>query len=71
VTGALALIVVATSAVTAIIYAVTHGSETLVNLATSTLTGAGMAIGSLLGGALVMRFQSAREYVKKLVEGIK
>ena len=51
VTGAFALLVVTTSIIAALIYAVANGMATLSNLATSTLTGIGMAIGSCLGAA--------------------
>ena len=70
VTGTLALLVVATSAVTALTYAVLHRSETLLNLATSTLTGVGMAIGGCLGSALLLRFKVARKFVKGVLNDI-
>jgi len=71
VTGTFALLLVATSAVTALTYAVLHRSETLLNLATSTLTGVGMALGGLIGTALTMRFQVARDYLKKIVDSLR
>lgn len=69
-TGALALLLVAASAVSAMIYALLHRSETLQNLATSTLQGIGMAIGGCLGGALVLRFKAARRFVRDVVHEI-
>jgi len=69
-TGAFALLLVAASAVSAVTYAVIHRSETLQNLASSTLTGVGMAIGGCLGSALILRFKVARRFVKTLVQEI-
>ena len=53
-----------------IAYATLHHSETLQNLATSTLSGVGMAIGGCLGSALILRFKTARRFVKNLVHEI-
>ncbi len=69
-TGALALTVVAAAAASALTYAVMHRSETLLNLATSTLSGVGMAIGGCLGSALVLRFKAARRFVKSILRDI-
>ncbi len=69
-TGAFALLLVAASAVSALTYAVLHRSETLQNLASSTLSGVGMAIGGCLGSALILRFKTARRFVKSLVREI-
>ncbi len=68
--GALALIVVAAAAVSALTYAAMLRSETLLNLATSTLSGVGMAIGGCLGSALVLRFKTARRVVRNVVRDI-
>jgi uncharacterized membrane protein YfcA len=70
VTGALALVVVAGAAGSAVTYAVMHGTETLVHLGNSTLSGVGMAIGGCLGSALVLRFKSARRYVHHLLKEV-
>jgi uncharacterized membrane protein YfcA len=70
-TGSLALLIVATSIVSALVYASTHGTETLQNLATSTLSGIGVAIGGVLGSALILRFQAARTFIKTLVKDVK
>ena len=70
-TGGLALLIVATSAISAIAYAVAHGTETIHNLATSTLSGIGISIGGLIGTALTMRFQTSRDYLKKIIDGLK
>ena len=69
-TGALALVVVAAAAGSAVTYAVMHGTETLSNLGNSALQGIGMAIGGCLGSALVLRFKVARHYVKGLLREI-
>jgi 4-hydroxybenzoate polyprenyltransferase len=69
-TDAFALLVVAASAVSALTYAVLHRFETLQNLASSTLSGVGMAIGGCLGSALILRFKAARKFVKALVREI-
>jgi uncharacterized membrane protein YfcA len=71
VTGAAALLIVASSAASALTYAALHRSETLQNLATSTLSGVGMAIGGCLGGALLLRFKAARRFVKNLLKDVK
>ena len=68
--GALALTVVTAAAVSALTYAAMHRSETLLNLATSTLSGVGMAIGGCLGSALVLRFKTARRFVSNVVRDI-
>jgi hypothetical protein len=69
-TGALALIVVAAAAGSAITYAVMHRAETLTHLGNSALQGIGMAIGGCLGSALVLRFKVARRYVKGVLKEI-
>lgn len=70
-TGALALLIVAASVVSALVYASTHGTETLQNLATSTLQGIGVAIGGVIGSALIMRFQASRDFIKNLLKDLK
>jgi hypothetical protein len=70
VTGAFALLLVAAAAVSALTYAVLHRSETLANLATSTLSGVGIAVGGCLGGALILRFKAARRFIKGIVHDI-
>jgi uncharacterized membrane protein YfcA len=70
VTGALALAIVAATAVTALIHAAHNAPETLQNLATSALSGVGMAVGGCLGSALVLRFKAARRFVKGVVREI-
>lgn len=67
VTGGIALLIVAVAAVSASTYAALHHWETLQNLATSTLTGIGMAVGGCLGSALILRFQAARTFLKKVI----
>jgi hypothetical protein len=69
-TGACALLIVSVSAVAALFYAATHSSETLQNLASSTLTGVGMAIGGCLGSALILRFKSARHYIRSVLKDL-
>jgi len=70
VTGGLALALVGTAATSALTYAALHRAETLQNLASSTLSGVGMAIGGCIGGALMLRFKAARRFVKNLVHDI-
>ena len=70
VTGAFALLVVTTSAVAALLYAATHHSETLSNLASSTLSGIGIAIGGCLGSALILRFKTARHYLRSVLKDL-
>ena len=69
-TGALALVVVAAAAGSAVTYAVMHGTETLTQLGSSALQGIGMAVGGCLGSALVLRFKVARRYVKNVLNEI-
>jgi hypothetical protein len=69
-TGTLALLIVATATITAIHYAIMHNAETLTNLATSTLQGIGVAIGGCLGGALILRFQAARTFVRHFIDEV-
>lgn len=69
--GALALAIVLTSTIAALIYAVSNGMATLSNLATSTLSGVGMAIGGLIGSALILRFKTARNYVRSVLNDVK
>lgn len=70
VTGAFALLLVAAAAISALTYAVLHRSETLSNLATSTLSGIGIAVGGCLGSALILRFKVARRFVKGFIHDI-
>jgi len=70
VTGAIALVIVAAAAGSAITYAVMHGAETLTLLGNAALTGIGMAVGGCLGSALVLRFKVARHYVKGFLKEI-
>jgi len=69
-TGVCALLIVVVSASMAVFYAATHGLETLNNLATSTLTGIGMAIGGCLGSALILRFKAARHYIRSVLKDL-
>jgi uncharacterized membrane protein YfcA len=70
VSGALALVIVAASAGSALTYAATHGTETLGHLGDSVITGVGMAVGGCLGSALVLRFKAARRFVASLIKEI-
>jgi uncharacterized membrane protein YdfJ with MMPL/SSD domain len=69
-TGAVALLIVGLSIIAALVYAVTHGMATLSNLANSTLSGIGIAIGGCLGSALILRFKAARRFVGHTVRDI-
>lgn len=70
ITGTFALLIVATSVVSALLYAVTHHTETLGNLATSTLSGIGMAVGGCLGSALILRFKAARRFIQSVLKDL-
>ena len=61
---------VTVSAAGALVYAATHRTETLSNLASSTLTGIGMAIGGCLGSALILRFKAARHYLRSVLKDL-
>lgn len=69
--GAVALLIVAGSVVGALVYAVTHGLATLQELATGVLQGVGVAIGGLIGSALILRFEAARNFLKNLIKDVK
>ena len=71
VTGAVALLIVAASVAAALVYAIQNGMATLSNLATSTLSGIGIAIGGCLGSALILRFKAARRFVGTTLRSIK
>jgi hypothetical protein len=68
--GAIALILVGASASTAIYYASLHPLATINNFASSTLSGIGMAIGGCMGSALILRFKSAREFVRSFIRDL-
>jgi len=68
--GMVALMVVVASVVAALCVGVTNGSASLLNLANSTLSGIGIAIGGMLGSALVLRFKSARKFIGNVVQDI-
>jgi len=70
VTGALALVIVAAAAGSAVTYAAMHGAETLTLLGNSALSGIGMAIGGCLGSALILRFKAARRFAKGVLKDI-
>lgn len=67
VSGILALGLVATAAIAALVRAATYFSETIVQLATSTLQGIGVAIGGCLGSALILRFKAARRFLRGVI----
>lgn len=71
VAGALALVVVTASVGSALIYAVTNSKETLGNLATSTLQGVGVAIGGVLGSALILHFKVGRRFIADVIKDLK
>jgi hypothetical protein len=52
------------------IYALHHRMETVNNLASSTLSGVGMAIGGCLGSALILRFKAARSYIRSVLKDL-
>jgi len=70
ITGGCALLIVAVAAVAAMVYAVHHRMETVNNLASSTLSGVGMAIGGCLGSALILRFKAARSYIRSVLKDL-
>ncbi len=69
-TGGLALLIVVVAIISATIYAASHNDEALKGLATATLQGIGMAIGSVIGGYITLRFQVARTWLKNLLKDI-
>lgn len=70
-TGAFALTIVAAAIVSALCYALTHHREAMSGLATSTLSGVGMAVGGCLGSAIVLRFKAARQFIHNVVKEVK
>lgn len=71
VAGGFALLLVMASIGSAVFYAATNGAETLKNLATSTLQGVGVAIGGVLGSALILHFRAGRSFIKDLIKDLK
>lgn len=69
-TGAAAVVIVVVSIIAAIVYAGSDSLATLSKLTTSCLSGIGMAIGGCLGGALILRFKSARRLVLNVIKEI-
>ena len=65
VTGCIALIAVS-AAVLATIHFLATDSNASTKIASSMLGGVGSAMGVFLGGALVLRFKTARVFLKKL-----
>lgn len=70
VTGTCAMIIVLASAIAAIWFAALNGWATVTNLASSTLSGIGIAIGGCLGSALILRFKAARYYVRTVIKDL-
>jgi hypothetical protein len=70
-TSAIAFLLVAASVVGALVFAIHHGLATLDELATGVLQGLGVAIGGLVGSALVLRFEAARTFLRNLLKDIK
>jgi uncharacterized membrane protein YfcA len=68
ITGTFALAIVAVAAVSALTYAATHHRETIHSLALGTLNGLGMSIGGLLGSYFILRFKSARRFVRRIFD---
>ena len=69
-TGFVALVIVLGATAAASVAAVTQGNAALINLANSTLSGLGIAIGGCLGSALILRFQAARKFIGNVVTDV-
>lgn len=65
-TGCIALIAVSAAVLVTIKFLATR-PDAGATIATAMLGGAGSAMGALIGGALVLRFKSARRFIKKLI----
>lgn len=70
VTGTISLVIVIAAAVSATTYAVANGSETFSKLGTATLSGIGVAVGGGIGGALLLRFKMARQFIRSVIYDI-
>jgi len=66
VTGCIALIAVS-SAVLATLYFMATKPEAGTKLASSMLGGVGSAMGAFIGGALILRFKSARRFIRHIL----
>jgi len=66
VTGCIALITVS-AAVLATLYFMVTKPEAGTKLASSMLGGVGSAMGAFIGGALILRFKSARRFIRRIL----
>ena len=66
-TGAVSIAVILFVIVTAIRMAWTDASARD-HVASGVLNGVGVAIGTLAGGAIVMRFKAARQFVRRIIK---
>lgn len=64
-TGTAALVIIAAVSVMAVLHVV-HDPKVLDQLAVGVLNGTGVAIGTLVGGAVVLRFKTARQFIRKI-----
>lgn len=69
-TAAIASIIVVAALGSAFYYAGTHICETLGKISLSVLNGIGVAVGGMLGSLLLMRFKTARSFLKNFVKDI-
>jgi len=67
VTGCIALIAVS-AAVLATLYFMVTKPEAGTKLASSMLGGVGSAMGAFIGGALILRFKSARRFLRRVFQ---
>lgn len=66
-TGGLALVIIVSVAIKALYLAATK-PEILEQMAAGVLNGTGIAIGSLIGGAIVLRFKTARKFLRRILK---
>ena len=64
-TGTASILVIAAITIMALRHAIRQPSV-LEQMAIGVLNGTGVAIGTLVGGAVVLRFKSARQFIRKI-----
>lgn len=66
-TAALATCVVGIAAAATVMFVVANPSQVVSNLAPAVMAGVGTTLGAALGGLIVLRFKTVRNFIKNLV----
>lgn len=67
VTATLATCVVGITAAATAMFVVANPSQVVANLAPAVMAGVGTTLGAALGGLIVLRFKTVREFVHKII----